>query len=281
LKANPEHLVSNIQYIFRFRNQDKLTGEAGYYLSSLSGAVQFIETLDRTSLTIGDEEFEKNVEAAVSAIAERDQERKRSSLEAQEREREGQGERTRRADSQRRAIRNTDIGSGNSSRPRRDSNNDNDHDESPVTGILRSIQKPLSTLGKIFTDESDSSADQYSPPSSPLRPPPDPSRPLLARPFAGEQGAQVNRRQETNAQPHRLSEEEVRARHASQQEIRRATSREETVIAAEARRIQRNEHRDVIDMFPNLDKDVIDDVVKVKGGRVGPAVDACLALSAE
>lgn len=35
LQANPEHLVSNVQYILRFRNQDKLGGEAGYYLSSL------------------------------------------------------------------------------------------------------------------------------------------------------------------------------------------------------------------------------------------------------
>ena len=35
LQANPDHLVSNVQYILRFRNQDKLCGEAGYYLSSL------------------------------------------------------------------------------------------------------------------------------------------------------------------------------------------------------------------------------------------------------
>ena len=37
LHANPDHLVSNVQYILRFRNQDKLGGEAGYYLSSLVG----------------------------------------------------------------------------------------------------------------------------------------------------------------------------------------------------------------------------------------------------
>jgi hypothetical protein len=27
--------VSNVQYILRFRNANKLTGEAGYYISSL------------------------------------------------------------------------------------------------------------------------------------------------------------------------------------------------------------------------------------------------------
>jgi hypothetical protein len=37
LQSNPEHLVSNVQYILRFRNQEKLGGEAGYYLSSLVG----------------------------------------------------------------------------------------------------------------------------------------------------------------------------------------------------------------------------------------------------
>ena len=35
------------------------------------GAVQFIENLDRTALTISDEDFEKHVEASVAAIAEK------------------------------------------------------------------------------------------------------------------------------------------------------------------------------------------------------------------
>jgi hypothetical protein len=32
-------------------------------------------------------------------------------------------------------------------------------------------------------------------------------------------------------------------------------------------------------MFPNLDKEVIEDVVRSQSGNVGKAVDACLAMS--
>lgn len=32
-------------------------------------------------------------------------------------------------------------------------------------------------------------------------------------------------------------------------------------------------------MFPNLDKEVIEDVTRSQEGNVGKAVDACLALS--
>lgn len=35
LRASPDNMLSNLEYINRFRNPDKLTGEAGYYLSSL------------------------------------------------------------------------------------------------------------------------------------------------------------------------------------------------------------------------------------------------------
>ncbi|PPQ68408.1 hypothetical protein CVT26_006080 [Gymnopilus dilepis] len=69
LKANPEHLLSNVEFINRFRNPAKLQSEAGYYLSSLMGAVSFIETMDHTSLSnITQEEFEQNVEKAIQAL---------------------------------------------------------------------------------------------------------------------------------------------------------------------------------------------------------------------
>ncbi|KAK4046200.1 hypothetical protein OIV83_006275 [Microbotryomycetes sp. JL201] len=64
LKTNPEHLVSNIQR--RFRNPDKLSGEGGYYLSSLNGAISFIETVDASALSnITKAEFESNVAQAI------------------------------------------------------------------------------------------------------------------------------------------------------------------------------------------------------------------------
>lgn len=51
LQANPEHLVSNVQYILRFRNQEKLGGEAGYYLSSLVGLNVTVATLYNAYVT--------------------------------------------------------------------------------------------------------------------------------------------------------------------------------------------------------------------------------------
>lgn len=71
LRANPENLISNVEYISRFRNPDRLSSESGYYLSSLMGAISFIETMDYTSLSnITQEEFERRVEEAVSNLDE-------------------------------------------------------------------------------------------------------------------------------------------------------------------------------------------------------------------
>ncbi|KAG9286138.1 hypothetical protein G9A89_010152 [Geosiphon pyriformis] len=68
LRANPEHLVSNVQYISRFRNPEKLQSEAGYYLSSLMGAIAFIENMDASSLSITQENFDKNIEITMKEL---------------------------------------------------------------------------------------------------------------------------------------------------------------------------------------------------------------------
>ncbi|ORX49924.1 hypothetical protein DM01DRAFT_1409369 [Hesseltinella vesiculosa] len=62
LRANPPRLVSNVQYISRFRNPEHLQAEAGYYLTNLMGAISFIETMEANSLSISKEEFDANIE---------------------------------------------------------------------------------------------------------------------------------------------------------------------------------------------------------------------------
>ncbi|KAL1954348.1 hypothetical protein VTO42DRAFT_1375 [Malbranchea cinnamomea] len=256
LKANPEHLVSNLQYILRFRNQEKLGGEAGYYLSSLSGAIHFIETLDRTSLTISDEEFERNVEAAVSAIAEREH----ASTESESAEKSlATGGKTPRSSHE-----ETRSRSGGTLLPA------NAEENPAVAGILRTIQKPLTTIGRIFADDSE---HQREPSASYAQQ--QPRQQQLSHQAGSGRSSSDDQR----------AREQVRLAQASEYDAQEAAARQASAEAAEARRISRAEHENVVEtltsMFPNLDRDVIDDVVRMKEGRVGLAVDACLALSAE
>ncbi|OQU98320.1 CUE domain-containing protein [Cladophialophora immunda] len=238
LQANPENLVSNVQYILRFRNQDKLGGEAGYYLSSLSGAIQFIESLDRTTLTVSDEEFERGtIQPVASTIAEK------SSL----------------AEPELTPRNSMDVTSTSPIRrdPNRQYSTSGDGSDDSVAGLLRTIQKPLSTIGRIFSDQDSSSQERRPSPAPQAAPRLNPN--MFQPPPA--QGAAV-----------------------PSYDAQEAAARQASAEAAEARRISRAEHRTVVEtlcgMFPNLDKEVIDDVVRQKEGRVGLAVDACLALTA-
>ena len=262
LQANPENLVSNVQYILRFRNQDKLGGEAGYYLSSLSGAIQFIEGLDRTTLTVSDEDFESNVEAAVSQIA------------ARNRELEASTPRT--SFTEKSSVAEPEMTPRNSlevtASPRRPSRNpsainptgSSSDDSDAVAGLLRTIQRPLSTIGRIFSDQDTSAQGPLS-----INTPPGSGR--LTPSFQQPDAQNEKEAPREPARPVVYDAQEAAARQAGAE-------------AAEARRLQRAEHRTVLEtlcgMFPNLDKEVIDDVVRQKEGRVGLAVDACLGLTA-
>lgn len=288
LQANPDHLVSNVQYILRFRNQDKLGGEAGYYISSLMGAVQFIEGLDKTSLTVSDEDFDKNVEAAVSAIAERHKE-----MEAQAESSNSQTHLHPSAQGHRRmpsphyhhlSEKSTplrpEVTTRNSmeaerATPRRSTSvkdrkaeiQQPEEENAAVAGLLRTIQRPLSTIGRIFsdTDTTASTSTNLSttpqgtsprPPNPIQQPPPQPPRPSSE--FPGQQQQYNEKSRPSSDQRSVLSAEDHAARQASAE-------------AAQAQRIQEKEHRVVVEtlqgMFPQLDRDVIDDVVRVKEGR--------------
>ncbi|KEQ72241.1 hypothetical protein M436DRAFT_16856, partial [Aureobasidium namibiae CBS 147.97] len=273
LRANPEHLVSNVQYILRFRNQDKLGGEAGYYISSLMGVVTFIENLDRTNLTITDEEFEKNVEAAVSQIAEG---HKADEDEASTHDRvaSSSSHSTHPQFNEKSSLSRPEVNTRNStegertplhrggSTRSRNSAGESEDDNAAVTGLLRTIQKPLSTIGRMFSDEgqtSSSSPRQLATPQPNSTPRLSPGLPPLPQ--------------------QRNSAEDVRRLRSPE---RNSAARQASTDMAEAQRIQAQEHQVVVEtlqgMFPDLDREVISDVVRMKEGRVGSAVDACLAL---
>jgi hypothetical protein len=295
LQANPDHLVSNVQYILRFRNQDKLGGEAGYYISSLMGAIQFIEGLDRTSLTITDEDFEKNVEAAVSAIAEKHSEPEPKSpdpsssqqLRPQANPPHTPGHRRMPSPhlhlSEKSSLSRPEVTPRNSLEaervtPRRSTSlrNGKSEEEQPeeenaaVAGLLRTIQKPLSTIGRIFSDN-----DTATTTSGPALTPQPGSTPRGLSPQIPGQPARRSSDYPRNAPP--PSEKDQQRRSAEEQRQRErlsaedAAARQASAEAEEARRIQRQEHRVVVEtlagMFPDLDREVISDVVRMKEGR--------------
>lgn len=202
------------------------------------GAIQFIESMDRTSLTITDAEFDKNVEAAVSAIAERHRAANLSPTITQSGTFNSAG-----ASSSSAAAGPASSAEGKQYPPRTTSlaTEPPAEDSSvPMSGLFKTIQKPLSTIGRIFTDDAASPTDDEDDEGIP---PPAPAK-------------------ETKPQPpgarHALSAEEAAARQASAE-------------AAEAQRLHRVEHASVVEtlagMFPDLDRDIISDVVHQKEGR--------------
>jgi hypothetical protein len=223
-------------------------------INSQLGAVQFIENLDRTTLTISDEEFERNVERAVSAIAERHQaEAAEPPLPNQLSEKSGP---SRPEVTPRHSI------EGESSAPRK-STSSNEYESSDgldekaaMSGLLRTIQRPLSSIGRIFSEEP--TASQSGPARTPL-PGNTPRLSPAPRASSDNPRAQQHTSPQNGNSRNRMTAEDAAARQASAE-------------AAEAHRIQRAEHSNVVEtlagMFPDLDREIISDVVTQKDGRL-------------
>lgn len=219
------------------------------------GAVQFIENLDRTTLTISDEDFEKHVEAAVFAIAEKHRTDEAAPPTPTQKLSEKPGQPSSEPNTGRSAE-------AESSQPRKstssfESNNADGSDEkAAMSGLLRSIQRPLSSIGRIFAD--DSSGGQGSPSRTPTsgntsRLSPAPTN--TERPISPQRLAEPIR--------DTIDRNHLRAENAA---VRQAS-----VEAAQAQHLERAEHENVVEtlsgMFPDLDKELISDVVAQKNGR--------------
>lgn len=219
------------------------------------GAIQFIENLDRTSLTISDEEFEKKVEAAVSIIAEGHNEEEilpppppppssRPPTHPQVSEKSGL--------SQPEVVPRNSIEAEYSTPRRPTSSRDNpsflaagdgSDEHTAVGGLLRTIQRPLSSLGRMFSDDLSNpqrsetraqpgSASQPSPPqrlSPAVFQPPENSNDITSASLESRAAERSSRSYETKP-----SAEDAAARQASAE-------------SAEAQRIQRAEHQDVVE----------------------------------
>jgi hypothetical protein len=228
------------------------------------GAVQFIENLDRTSLSISDEEFEVNVEAAVSAIAEKHQ-----ANEAPSPPLPPQGQLSEKSALNRPELPQRRSRDGESSTPRRSTSSyetgsgDGVDEKAAMSGLLRTIQRPLTSIGRIFSEEVTSSQ------SGPARTPLPGNTPRLSPAPATD----TDRARSPYRAPTAGGEERSRSRLNAED----AAARQASAEAAEARRLQRAEHANVVEtlagMFPDLDREIISDVVTQKNGRLVYSLD--------
>ena len=64
LKAKTKNLISNLHYIERIRGENWLNhGETSYYLSTMQGAIAFIQNIKREDLTIERSHYDAHIEA--------------------------------------------------------------------------------------------------------------------------------------------------------------------------------------------------------------------------
>jgi hypothetical protein len=59
LKANPPSIFSNLQYILKFRDPQKLASETAYYYAQVELAVAFLSEVDATRVTIDPQDFDR------------------------------------------------------------------------------------------------------------------------------------------------------------------------------------------------------------------------------
>lgn len=69
IRANPEHMHSNLNFIAQFRHPSKLVSEPGYFFTHVLSAVTFIETIHADALGLGEDEFARRTHDACARHA--------------------------------------------------------------------------------------------------------------------------------------------------------------------------------------------------------------------
>jgi hypothetical protein len=210
------------------------------------GAIQFIENLDRTSLTISDDDFEKKVEEAVSVFAERHKD-EMPPLQPPRHTTPPQI-------SEKSALSQPEVAPRNSleveySAPRRLTSakdngsivsNDGSDDSTAVGGLLRSIQRPLTNLGRMFSEDTPVLQQRLQPGTPHQSDSPARLSPAVFQP------------PRNNNEARRSTEETTSTNIGGQNHERKfnaedAAARQASAEAAEAQRMQRAEHCDVVE----------------------------------
>lgn len=211
------------------------------------GAIQFIENLDRTTLTVSDADFERNVEAAVFAIAERHKEEMPLSIRHPVSEKSGLSE-------PEMVPRNSvEAEYVNPVRPTSSRGGiltgDGSDESTAVNGLLRTIQKPLSSIGRMFSEDAPKIQNSGHKPVLELTPqtslPPPRLSPAVFQP--PKNSDDMRRSFEDSS-----GNEKREQRQANRATSGDAAARQASAEAAEAQRIQMVEHDDVVELvLPN------------------------------
>ncbi|CAG8623783.1 10877_t:CDS:10 [Acaulospora morrowiae] len=272
LKANPEHLVSNVQYISRFRNPEKLQSESSYYLSSLMGAISFIENMDASSLTISQEEFDKCIESTMKEL-----ERERPKLK----------------ENNTRDMVNYDNAIHPSKHP--------SNLKTPLLNTAQAkvliekggnmlaqwtFQKPLSVVGKIFSEINnemndptnnvpslDAISNSSSRSVSPHRHSPHVELMNGSHSSSDNEGTTIQAARRSFS----FSSRSSRTSHTSRESTDFSDLQEEVARASEVE--LQTSLATLRSMFPNMDPDICEDVLQSNEWRMNQAVDQLLELS--
>ena len=166
------------------------------------------------------------MEAAVSAIAERNKELEAPQSSLQEK-----------SSVTREGTPRSSFDVDSSSKSKDTSYSSGVEDNAPVAGLLRTIQKPLTTIGRIFSEDPDYSRDR-----PPLNQQQTNSIPEVAAYQTQRQATESRRAADTQRGRSGLVSTD-----SARFEAQEAAARQASAEAAEARRIQRAEHNDVVE----------------------------------